>query len=177
MRRQFRWLLGVSSVLLAAVGYVGNIQATPASGFVGTTISKGRLEEFDVTLHAITKKSEDAKPRVWLWLSQQRTKGPSDLYVQSNVWQVGGSTGWHTHPGHSLITVITGTVTNYDGDDPTCTGKVYTAGMTFVDEGGDHVHLIRNEGLVVATTTAVQLVPADAVRRIDVQEGNAACPF
>jgi hypothetical protein len=29
----------------------------------------------------------------------------------------------------------------------------------------------------VATTTAVQLIPADAVRRIDDPEGNAACPF
>ena len=178
MRRQFKWLMVLSPVVLAAIGFVGNIQATPASGFVGSTISKGRVEEFDVTLHHVAEKSADdsSKPRVWL--SQQKTKGPSDLYVQSNVWQVGGTTGWHTHPGHSLVTVTAGAITNYDADDPTCTGKVYTAGMTFVDHGGDHhAHLIRNEGFVVATTTAVQLIPADAVRRIDVSEGNPACPF
>ena len=177
MRRQFRWLLVLGSVVLAVAGYVRNIQATPSSGFAASTISKGRLEEFDVTLHMVAEKSEDdnSKPRVWL--SQQRTKGPSDLYVQSNVWQVGGTTGWHTHPGHSLITVTEGAITNYDADDPTCTGKVYTVGMTFVDHGGDHAHLVRNEGFVVARTTAVQLIPADAVRRIDVTEGNAACPF
>jgi hypothetical protein len=29
--------------------------------------------------------------------------GASEVYVQNNVWAPGGSTGWHTHPGHSLI--------------------------------------------------------------------------
>ena len=93
----------------------------------------------------------DGNPKPNVWLSLQKTKGPSDLYVQSNVWQVGGFTGWHTHPGHSLVTVTAGAMTNYDGDDPTCTGKVYTAGMTFVDHGGDHAHMVRNEGFVEAT--------------------------
>jgi hypothetical protein len=39
--------------------------------------------------------------------------------------------------------------------------------MSFVDAGGSHVHIIRNEGTVVAQTVAVQLIPAGAVRRID----------
>jgi len=53
---------------------------------------------------------------------------------------------------------------------------VYTVGMGFVDPGGGHVHIIRNEGAVVAQTITVQLIPANAVRRIDVADpGN--CPF
>ena len=177
MRGQLRWLLVLSPVILAAVGYVGSIQATPALGFAASTISKGRLEEFDVNHHLVGEKPADDTSKRRVWTSQQRTKGPSDLYVQSNVWQVGGTTGWHTHPGHSLVTVTAGAITNYDADDPTCTGQVYTVGMTFVDHGGDHAHLVRNEGFVVATTTAVQLIPADAIRRVDVVEGNPACPF
>jgi hypothetical protein len=39
--------------------------------------------------------------------------------------------------------------------------------MGFVDPGGDHVHIVRNAGTVVAKTIAVQLIPADAMRRID----------
>lgn len=78
-----------------------------------------------------------------VWHSTQKTKGDSDLYVQSNAWVPGGTAGWHTHPGHSLITVTAGTVTVYEGDDPTCTPKVYTVGTTFVDEGGEYVHVIR----------------------------------
>jgi hypothetical protein len=87
--------------------------------------------------------------------------------VQSNTWAPGGTTGWHTHPGHSLIIVTAGAVTAYDGDDRKCRPRVYTSGMGFVDSGGDHVHNLRNEGTVEARTIAVQLIPADAVRRID----------
>jgi hypothetical protein len=175
MRRHFKWVMVLSPVVLATVGFVGNIQATPASGFTGTTISKGRVEEFDINHHLVGEKPADDHTKRRVWLSQQRTKGASDLYVQSNVWEVGGSTGWHTHPGHSFVTVTAGAITNYDSDDPTCTGTVYTTGMTYVDHGGEHAHLIRNEGSVPATTTAVQLIPADAIRRVDL-EGNPACP-
>jgi quercetin dioxygenase-like cupin family protein len=96
--------------------------------------------------------------------------------VQNNVWQPGGSTGWHTHPGHSLITVTAGTVTAYEGDDPSCTPHVYTVGMGLVDPGGDHVHVLRNEGSEEARTIAVQLIPAGAARRIDAA-ANPACLF
>jgi hypothetical protein len=72
--------------------------------------------------------------------------------------------------------VTAGTVTVYEGDDPSCTPHQYSAGMRFVDEGGDHVHVIRNEDAVEARTIAVQLVPAGATRRVDA-EGNPNCPF
>jgi len=176
MRRHFKWVMVLSPVVLAAVGFVGNIQATPALDFTGTTLSKGRVEEFDVNHHLVGEKPVDDHAKRRMWMSQQRTKGASDLYVQSNVWQPGGSTGWHTHPGHSFVTVTAGAITNYDADDPTCTGTVYTAGMTYVYHGGEHAHLIRNEGSGPAGTTAVQLIPADAIRRVDVPVGNPACP-
>jgi quercetin dioxygenase-like cupin family protein len=76
------------------------------------------------------------------------TKGTSDLYVVDNVIAPGGNTGWHSHPGPSLVTVKAGTITQYEGDDPSCTPEVFTAGESFVDPGGDHVHILRNEGTV-----------------------------
>jgi hypothetical protein len=152
MRRKLRWMLVLSAVVLGAGPYVGSIHATSASGFTGTTIAVGRFEDIDVS------------------------KGPAELYVQSNVLTPGGTTGWHTHPGHSLITVTAGTVTAYDRHDPSCTPHVYTAGMGFVDPGGDHVHILRNEGSVEARTIAVQLIPAGATRRIDA-DGSSSCPF
>jgi hypothetical protein len=48
--------------------------------------------------------------------------------------------------------------------------------MTLVDPGGDHVHLIRNEGTVDARSITVQLIPQGAVRRIDARE-NVNCGF
>ena len=176
MRRKLKWLLLLIPVILAAAGYVGNLQATPASGFSASTLAVGRLPQFDVTHNLVFDLPGEDNSKKGVWLSLQKTQGLSDLYVQSNVWQVGGTTGWHTHPGHSLVTVTAGTVTNYDGDDPTCTPKDYTVGMTFVDHGGDHSHIVRNEGSVEARTVAVQLIPAGATRRIDAP-ANPACSF
>jgi hypothetical protein len=171
MRRTLVTVL-IGMTLTGTMAYVGQVMATPASGFTGTTIAVGRFGEIEVTNQMI-RMLGDGPPQGDLWLSLQRTKGSSDLYVQNNVWLPGGSTGWHTHPGHSLIIVTAGTVTAYEGDDPSCTPKTYTTGMGFVDAGGDHVHLLRNEDTVDARTVAVQLIPAGAVRRIDAASPTA----
>ena len=145
-------------------------------GFTATTIAVGRFGDIDASNHQFMSDGSLHSRFRNLWLSFQKTKGDSDLYVQSNVWAPGGTTGWHTHPGHSLIIVTAGTVTAYDRHDLSCTPHAYTAGMGFVDPGGDHVHVIRNEGPVDARTVAVQLIPAGATRRIDA-DGPSSCPF
>ncbi|MFL6437181.1 MAG: hypothetical protein ACJ71Q_06345 [Terriglobales bacterium] len=151
--------------------YAGRLWATSAQGFVSTTLSVGRFAEVDIVPPQLSEEHKNKLP-----LSAQKTKGMSDVYVESNVWQPGGSTGWHTHLGHSLIIVTEGVVTGYEGDDPDCKPHVYAQGMGFVDHGGDHVHMLRNEGEVVAKTIAIQVITAAAVRRIDVADpGN--CHF
>jgi hypothetical protein len=125
------------------------------------------------------KKDLPAGNEADVWLSMQKTKGQSDLYVLSNSWPAVNtftgaiaSTGWHTHPGHSLIIVTSGSITDYMAD---CVPHVYTfvpgqPSPTLVDPGSGHVHIIRNEGSVPASTITVQLVPYDpakANRRID----------
>jgi hypothetical protein len=172
MRQKLMWSLVLSAVVLA-VAYRASVLATPQVGFSGTTIAVGRFGDIDAA-NQVLREFGDSTPRQDLWLALQKTKGPSDLYVQNNVWDPNGSTGWHTHPGHSLIIVTAGTVTAYEGDETSCTAKEYTVGMGFVDPGGDHVHLLRNEGGVDARTVAVQLIPAGAVRRID-KAGPAGC--
>jgi hypothetical protein len=52
---------------------------------------------------------------------------------------------------------------------------VYTAGSGIVDAGGGDVHKLVNDGTVDAETIAVQLLPKDAPRRIDV-DVPANCP-
>jgi hypothetical protein len=176
MRRKMMLAAVVVTIAVAGAWSVERLQATPASGFTSTSLAVGRVGAIDVNNLAITEDPSDANAGKNVWHSLQKTKGESDLYVQSNVWVPGGTSGWHTHPGHSLITVTAGTVTAYEGHDPTCTPKVYTVGMTFVDEGGDHVHVLRNEGTVEARTITVQLIPAGAPRRVDAA-GSPGCSF
>jgi hypothetical protein len=173
-----------AAITITVLDYAGNILATPAVGFVTTTVASGRFGELDLLHQTIIPESTENDRRAKVWLSLQKPGKAADLYVQSNVWQPGGSTGWHTHPGHSLIIVTAGAVTEYEGLDPDCKPHVYTTNMAFGDphgdphddSHGDHAHIIRNEGNVVAQTTAVQLIPAGAARRIDVADpGN--CHF
>jgi quercetin dioxygenase-like cupin family protein len=178
MSRRMQWALAVFLVTTAAS--VMAALATPASGFRGSTLAVGRIGSFDVFNHSAPTPEEAAgqlgRPGKGPWLSSQRVIGASDVYIQSNVWDPGGTTGWHSHPGHSLITVTEGTVTIYEGDDPSCTPHEYTQGMTFVDEGGEHSHVIRNETAFEARTMAVQVIPAGAGRRDD-RPANLNCPF
>jgi hypothetical protein len=178
MRQRLTWVvLSTAVMMLTAIFHAGKLSATAASGFTPTTIAKGTsVGEFDVSNRVVLPSTSGREDRD-VWVSKQKTKGASDLYVQSNVWQPGGTTGWHSHPGHSLIVVTAGTITDYESDDPACSPKVYTQGMSFVDEGGSHAHVIRNEGTDVAQTIAVQLVPAGGVRRIDVATVPANCPI
>lgn len=176
MKSKWIWTLFVAVAALAA--FAGSVLATPPTtpGFSGTTLAKATFGELDIKAHTVPAD---------VWKAELKTKGDSDLYVQQNTWDpslCGGcvpSSGWHTHPGPSLVIVTQGTVTAYEGDDPTCTPHVYSANGTnsFVDVGSGDVHIIRDESGAVAKTVVVQLIPKDATRRIDVTPAPGNCPF
>ena len=75
------------------------------------------------------------------------------------------STGWHSHPGRTLVTVQSGTFTVYHDED--CHPHVYEAGDAFIEKRTS-IHVGRNE-----TDGTVQLgvvffrVPIGGSPRID----------
>jgi quercetin dioxygenase-like cupin family protein len=152
------WILVIAVAGLGA--YAANVLATPAGGQSTTTLAKALGADR-------VKLSGHAKQPGGGWRARLRTHGFSDFYVIDNKFVPGGTTGWHSHPGPSLIFVVAGQITNYLGNDPSCTPHVYSAGQSFTDEGGADVHMLRNNGSVDAETIAVQFLPKDAVRRID----------
>ena len=169
MRQKLVWFVLSAGIMVTALFHARPAMATPPDKFTSTTLAQGKFAPIDVSSYFISDKGK-------LWFSLQKTKGKSDGYVLNNVWQPGGTTGWHTHLSHTLIIVTAGAVTQYEGDDPSCTPHVYTTGMTFVDRGGRHVHIVRNEGTVEAQVVAVRLIPAGQPGRIDAPDpGN--CHF
>ena len=173
MRR--KWIWAIVLVLVGVAVYAGNVLATQSQAFSSTTLAKATFGEIDSHVVAMPG-----------WQEKIKTHGDSDLYVQQNTWDPSvcdnkcvPSSGWHTHPGPSFVIVTQGTVTEYDGDDLTCTPHVYSANGTnaFIDIGGGAVHIIRDESGAVAKTTVVQLIPAAAQRRQDVTPAPGNCPF
>ena len=153
---------GILALLVTAV-LAAPATATPGSGVSTSVIGIGRFEVID------TNVKTDA------WKADIATKGVSHLHILQNTIAPGGTFGWHSHPGPSLVIVKSGQATFYLGSDPTCTAHVVPAGSGFVDSGGD-VHVVRNEGAVDLVTVVASLVPEDAVRRID-EPDPGYCPF
>ena len=171
-----KWVWALLVVVLGVAVYAGNVLATPSAGLTTTILAKATFDQLDLSGHALTTAvGRTARSTGSVWLAWIKTHGLSDLYVVDNKFAPGGTTGWHSHPGPSLIFVVAGAVTNYMSDDPRCTPHVYTAGQGFVDPGGDDVHMLRNEGTVPAETIAVQFLPKDATRRID-EPAPGNCP-
>jgi len=128
--------------------------ATPGSG-VTTTIISG-----PVVLDEIAVKSRSEINDVKI-----KTQGFSDIYVVYNKVAPGGHTGWHSHPGPSIVSVKSGTATEYHSDDP-LTPHVHPAGTCFVDDG-EGAHIVVNEGTTDLELVAFQILPLGATRRID----------
>ena len=162
----------VCALVLGAVGaatYGGIALATTPSRVTTTVFGVGRFDD----IRATTKTDIDPGPRKHFWKSRISTKGSSDVYVLQNTIVPGGTFGWHSHPGPSLVIVKAGTATFYHGD-PGCPKVVVPAGKGFVDDGHD-LHVVRNEGKVDLVTVVVSLVPAGFERRID-ELAPATCP-
>lgn len=109
-------------------------------------------------------------------LLKVKTHADIDIVNQSVTIAAGGHTGWHSHPGPVLVSVVGGPVKLYDGDDPSCTARIIPDRGSFVDQGSGHVHILRNEGSTAVTLYITYLIPVGAGPRINVDDpGN--CTF
>src|SRR5437899_12375168 len=107
MRRKLTWVVLLSAaIMVTALFHASPAWATPANGFASTPLAQGQFDQFNVFNRFVLPDSQ-------VWLSRQWTKGLSDGAILINVWQPGGNTGCHTHPGHTLIFVTTGERTKY----------------------------------------------------------------
>jgi len=171
MKRKSIAVILVGGLALLTAVLIFPAHATPQAGVSSVTIAHGTFDEIDV----FAKTDIDPGNRNDYWKAMINTKGASHLYVIQNTVAPGGSFGLHSHTGPSLVIVTSGTASEYEGNDPTCTPRVHPAGTTFVDAGEATGHLVRNDGNVNLVVTVVRLVPEGAVQRLD-QANPGYCP-
>jgi hypothetical protein len=109
------------------------------------------------------------------WHVEVKAKPAFDIAVQTIEFAKGAQSGWHSHPGPVFIQVVSGTMTFYESDDPTCTPIVRTAGQGYLDVG-DHAHIARNETEAPAQNLVTYFAPPGAPLRID-EPAPGNCPF
>ena len=162
MTRLWKEILGGAAVVAAISA--GFVWATPGTGTTSTLIGRATFNE-----------SFKVKRREEGWKVEVDARPALDVAVQQIVFQPGGQSGWHSHPGPVFISVVAGQMTFYESDDPDCAPTIRNAGEGYLDVG-DHAHIARNETSQPATNVVTYLAPPGAALRID-QPDPGNCPF
>ncbi len=157
------------AILLVAVG-VTVLLALGGCGAMGTSDEANSPSDHSSSTHS--PKGESATPVTATPLTRgtlgevkaendgitvESGAGSADIVTVKVVIEPGGSTGWHHHPGITLVSVASGTATEYRAD---CEKTVLKAGEGFF-EGTDEPHVVRNEGNVDAVLYPTFLIPTE----------------
>ena len=173
-----KWMWALLLVVGGLAVYGGVALATPPSGVTNPPWSPV-IGHFDSGIDATAKTDIDPATATDFWQVRISAKGATDVHVLENIIAPGGTFGWHSHPGPSLVIVKAGTLSVYHGPD--CTSQDFgpgsPLGSTFVDQGHD-VHMVRNNSTTVtADAYVVSFVPAGFQRRINEDNPNpSVCP-
>ena len=87
----------------------------------------------------------------------------------------GASSGWHLHGGPVFVQVVSGTLTLYERDDPTCTPHVVSVGQGYVDTGAGHIGF--NATNAAAQDVTVPIAPVGAAFRTELDAPGPHCNF
>ena len=116
--------------------------ATPPTDFVPEPLARGSLGQLDAQGDGVQVTTENTN---------------ADVAVSKVTIGPGGSSGWHHHPGVVLVSVASGTLTQYNED---CDKAVYATGEGFT-ESGDHPGIVQNEGNADVVVYVTFIVPSD----------------
>jgi quercetin dioxygenase-like cupin family protein len=168
-KRRLAVLLVAAAAVSTATALAGATLATPNSGvLINNVVARaGFADPTDLKFKVTTANGQEVA----------HVPNARDTVMQQVVIAPGGYTGWHSHPGPVLVLVKSGALTLYSGDDPTCTGRTYTAGQAFIDRGQGHVHIGRNEGSenLEIWSAYFDVPPGGPFRNDAPSPGN--CPF
>lgn len=139
--RHHRRFIVIPIVVAAVFALAGTAIATLASGQTVTLLSRGTYGP-----------GLDARQN---HVEVEKDQGSADFVTLHLVYEPGGSSGWHHHPGVGLVTVASGALTFYTAD---CVGHTYSAGQSFA-ESSDAPGLVRNEGSVGADDYVTFIIP------------------
>jgi quercetin dioxygenase-like cupin family protein len=164
------WLTEVSRsrkiLLISALGLGTGLLATPTNGIVLNAILAKGVVLGNVHQEIEIERNPDGS--VSPWEAELHTHGATDTYVQHLILAPGGYSGWHTHPGLLVATVISGSIDFYNAN---CQKLTVNPGEVFFENG--NVHGIVNTGTVNAELYISYLIKHNLPRRL---EANApAC--
>jgi mannose-6-phosphate isomerase-like protein (cupin superfamily) len=184
-------LVGAAAATAVAFGVV-KASATPGAGIVGPIVARGPVtQDVVIGVPQTVRVTRTVRVRVGKKLVRKRVSfevatvqrlmscgaaAPCDLAFQQLTIAPGGHTGWHTHPGPTLVSVAEGEGTLYHGVSG-CPAHKYGVGTSFFQPSTE-VHNFRNEGSTPLVVYAVYYLPSGTpnttIRTDQAQPGS--CP-
>jgi quercetin dioxygenase-like cupin family protein len=150
-----RQILMISVFALAT----GAFATAPLGFIVNEILAKGVVLQ---NIHQAIEVTRNPDGSVEPWGAELHTHGATDVYVQHLALAPGGYSGWHTHPGILVATVVSGSIDFYDAN---CQKQTVNAGEVYFENG--KVHGIVNTGAVNADLEIAYLIKHNAPRRIE----------
>ena len=119
-----RTVMGVTAAAVVTLAASATAAATPATGLDSKLLVRGAAGEFRLA---------DRDMRFFLGAGE-----PTDIALVRATLEPGGSTGWHTHHGQSMVLVEKGVMTTQEAHHRRCLTKTIGAGSAFEHPEGAH---------------------------------------
>jgi quercetin dioxygenase-like cupin family protein len=98
-----------------------------------------------------------------------------DIVVAKNTVEVGGSSGWHSHPGGAIVVVQQGEITTYRSVGSQCVITRYTQGQSFIERPGEPLDAVNTGSTQTIIYATFPGVPVGGSARIDLPNPGT-CP-
>ena len=99
-----------------------------------------------------------------------------DMVIAMNTFEVGGSSGWHSHPGGAIVVIQQGELTDYISVGSRCDSTRYTAGQSFVERPTDLQNAVNTGSVQTIVYVLFPSVPVGGSPRIDEATNPGTCP-
>jgi quercetin dioxygenase-like cupin family protein len=160
MRRKLLATAILTSVASLSINGAGAAQATEPSGLQSEPLARGAAGQFTI-------KDKSGKFSV-------KAGAPTDVAIVRATITPGGFTGWHGHPGPSMVVVKSGTLTLQSEHQGQCMNTNYGPGKSFVHE--EDAHNFVNEGSEPLEFYVAYFVPEGANPLLIDAPAPAGCP-
>ena len=156
----------LAGMALLGLGVVGGALATPVIG-VSAETARGPLVDRPLDVNMDFEGGGEV---------ELKTKGPIEIANQRVVVAGGGTIGWHKHPGPTVVTILSGSMSFYHAEDCT-TEIVFEPGDSFSNLPHE-IHLAKNKSETEPLVFyAFYFVPAGTGSlRIDQPSPGPECP-
>lgn len=99
----------------------------------------------------------------------------TDVAMAQITVDVGGFSGWHSHPGGAIVVVKQGSLTVYSPVGPKCQTTTYSAGQAFIERPGEVDNVLNTGTIPYILFVTFPRVPQGESPRTD-QPDPGTCP-